>query len=160
MTSDQACLLIVDPQPEFLNAVPGLEQKLLGLVRSFPGRIILTEFQVQSGTAFVDRLGLSEGAVSPARAAFRSRASNVIVKKTYSPARADIEQIVSQEDEILLAGCDTEACVLATAFLLWDMAVPFYVAKGYTGSSGGDCFKKFALEVMRRSFGADSVVSI
>ena len=52
-----------------------------------------------------------------------------------------------------IVGCDTEACVLATCYNLWDGGLKFRVLKDLCHSSGGPDCHEAALKIMARSFG-------
>lgn len=52
-----------------------------------------------------------------------------------------------------IVGCDTEACVLATCYALWDANIDFRVLKELCYSSGGEALHRAALDIMKRSFG-------
>lgn len=52
-----------------------------------------------------------------------------------------------------IVGCDTEACVLATCYNLWDNHIPFRVLKDLCYSSGGEEQQAAAFKIMGRSFG-------
>lgn len=52
-----------------------------------------------------------------------------------------------------IVGCDTEACVLATCYNLWDNQMKFRILKEHCHSSGGKEAHEAGLKSMRRSFG-------
>lgn len=52
-----------------------------------------------------------------------------------------------------IVGCDTDACVLATCYNLWDGNIKFRVLKHLCHSSGGIECHEAALRIMKRSFG-------
>lgn len=52
-----------------------------------------------------------------------------------------------------IVGCDTEACVLATCYNLWDNEIKFRVLKHLCHSSGGQECHEAGLTIMRRSLG-------
>lgn len=57
------------------------------------------------------------------------------------------------EDEVHILGFDTDACVLATAFNVFDMGCDFKVFTDLCWSSGGKIMHLTGLEVMKRNFG-------
>lgn len=52
-----------------------------------------------------------------------------------------------------IVGCDTDACVLATCYALWDNNIDFRVLKELCYSSGGAALHRAALAIIERSFG-------
>ncbi len=56
-----------------------------------------------------------------------------------------------------IAGVDTDACVFAACFNLWDCGVQPIILANYCSSSGGSMIHKAALSIMQRQFGADSL---
>lgn len=57
------------------------------------------------------------------------------------------------EDEIVIIGFDTDACVLSTAFNVFDMGCNFKVYKDLCWSSGGKIMHLIGLTIMERNFG-------
>ena len=56
-------------------------------------------------------------------------------------------------DKVVIVGFDTDACVLATCFDLFDLGVNFQILADGCWSSGGRSMHKYGLAVMRRQFG-------
>lgn len=59
----------------------------------------------------------------------------------------------SEEDEVDIIGFDTDACVMSTAFYLFNDDVMFHVLEDCVYSSGGEEMHELGLKLMRRQFG-------
>ena len=59
--------------------------------------------------------------------------------------------------KVHVCGMDTEACVLATAFDLWDAKIEFQVLIDYCMSSAGENLHTSAHHIMSKNFGLDVV---
>ena len=58
-----------------------------------------------------------------------------------------------ETDEIDIIGCDSDACVLATCFALFDGGYQFKILTPYIYSTGGDVMHNEAYDIMVRNFG-------
>ena len=52
-----------------------------------------------------------------------------------------------------IIGCDADACVLATAFALWDRRYDFNILSDYIYTTAHDIKKEDILKIMKRNFG-------
>ena len=52
-----------------------------------------------------------------------------------------------------LMGCDADACVMATAFSLWDMGLDFVILEDYIYTTAEEFSKSDILKIMKRNFG-------
>jgi hypothetical protein len=77
-------------------------------------------------------------------------------EKKHGYASKDIFKIATRKDEIDVVGCDSDACVMATAFGLWDKGYNFRVLSKYVYTTG-EVDNDTVIKVMRRNFG-DCVV--
>jgi nicotinamidase-related amidase len=57
-----------------------------------------------------------------------------------------------------ICGVDTDACVMAAVFSLWDSEIRPVVLARYCASSGGDQMHRAALDLMLRQFGVHSIL--
>ena len=80
---------------------------------------------------------------------------NIIKKDTYSIPLNKLYQIVNKKDieNIDIIGVDTDACVLATMFSLWDEKIPFTLLKARTSGKYG--IHDAAKLIMRRNLFLD-----
>lgn len=163
-------LLVIDLQKEFKDRDGAGYEKCLDYIRRCHGkydRMIGTLFTREGypdGTA-IDRqyetcLGW-DGCVGCNESSLEYKPDIVIRKKTYALSAEKLSSALPYEEDsfdcdyrIDIIGCDTDACVLATAFSLWDAGTDFRVLAGFCYSSGGESQHLAALEVMRRSFGS------
>lgn len=56
-----------------------------------------------------------------------------------------------------ICGVDTDACVMASVFSLWDAGLRPVVLEKYCASSGGTQFHRAALDLMLRQFGTGCI---
>ncbi len=76
---------------------------------------------------------------------------DLYTKTTYT---ANINEMgITLDDEIDLIGCDSDACVMATAFALFDGGYKFSILSDYIYSSENEEYNKAALDIMRKNFG-------
>lgn len=64
---------------------------------------------------------------------------------------------LSQFDEVVVVGADTDACVLATALALFDAGVKVVVETSLCITSGGEELQHAALRILTRQLGAERV---
>lgn len=60
---------------------------------------------------------------------------------------------LKSEDEVDIIGFDTDACVLSTAFSVFDIGCNFRILKDLCWSSGGKIMHYTGLAIMERNFG-------
>ena len=84
---------------------------------------------------------------------------NVIEKHTYSAVTPDFEHLCGSADKIYIAGIDTDACVLATAFALFDKGIQPVIIQNCCATSGNANLHKHTLDIMKRQFGKQSVIT-
>ena len=61
--------------------------------------------------------------------------------------------VISDQDKVDVFGFDTDACVLATCFKLFDDRCEFNILTHICWSSGGEVMHDAGLNIMRRQFG-------
>jgi len=83
----------------------------------------------------------------------------VIYKSTYSAVTDELKTLIGQNryKKAYVCGIETDSCVLATAFELFDNGVePMIIIDGCASMRGNE-FHNAAELIMRRSFGEDNV---
>jgi len=147
-------LIVVDLQRAF-GPPPELVENI---------RQILPEYGIVVATQFLNRpKSLYETQLNYTRCQIGSPESEIVIplkpaavfdRFSYGLQPVHIERLkqypVASWD---IVGCDTEACVLATCYNLWDYGIPFKVLKHLCYSSGGEEQQQAAFKVMERSFG-------
>lgn len=147
-------LIVVDLQHAF-NPPPHLVEGI---------RTILPEYGIVVATQFLNKAkSLYETQLNYTSCQIGSRESEIVIplkpkfvfdRFSYGLQPVHIEQLkscpVASWD---IVGCDTEACVLATCYNLWDNGIRFRVRKELCHSSGGIEQHEAALKIMKRSFG-------
>ncbi len=138
------------------------------LVAGIQGEIVAAEAVVATQwlntptSPWVTRMGY-EGAMretDAANLAIHVPTRTTIVPRTrYGLAEEDLALLQQQQvDRWSLCGVETDACVMAVAFSLWDAEVPFQVLSHLCWTSAGDAWHYQALAMMRRQFGTDVVI--
>ncbi len=75
----------------------------------------------------------------------------IIFKSNYS---IDVKTInYNKNNEYYIIGCDSDACVMATAFTLWDNNVAFKILKDYVYTTSKEYNNDVVIKMMQRNFG-------
>lgn len=145
-------LLIIDVQDPFVGEktreVVGFLQELLQ--REQFQCVIQSCWQNHSGSRYETQLGYEQG--REAKPAIHWPDAQVLVRSTYSALNEELRRLLRKEDEIYVAGLETDACVLATLFGLWDGGFSFRVYRKGVGTNREDLAEP-ALALIRRQFG-------
>jgi len=67
-------------------------------------------------------------------------------------------QALRQYQSVHICGVDTDACLMAAVFALWDAEIRPVVLEHYCASSGGPHFHQVAVDLMLRQFGTGCIV--
>ncbi|MGK7390802.1 MAG: isochorismatase family protein [Candidatus Cyclobacteriaceae bacterium M2_1C_046] len=159
-------LLIVDVQNQFIPK--GKKGKIfceqIEDLQSEYKHVAISQFINNPDTFWVKVLKwdkMMEGEPS-AELAFNPAKNSFIYKNdTFSSINDELLQYLEDNsiDEVHLCGVDTDACILATAYELWDLKIPFKVLIDHCVSSAGDNTHSSAHLLMNKNFGFDIVVS-
>lgn len=86
--------------------------------------------------------------------------SKTFDKPSYSPPADDLIQALQNEGitTVVVAGVDTDACVMDTALELFDAGIETYVVSDGSASSGGTEYHEAGIELLERNIGEDYVV--
>jgi nicotinamidase-related amidase len=149
-------LVLVDAQTCFLDRVQGLENAIGRLLAGHRGPVLATRFVNRPGSLYRTCLDWhAAGEDDPAAAipdGIARRVDRVFDKAGYGlTGTALLWQVGAAE--ALVAGCDTDACVMAVAMDLWDAGIRPRVVAPACGSSAGAHAHAVALGMMRRQFG-------
>ena len=71
----------------------------------------------------------------------------------YGYASEYIFKIANKEDSIDIVGCDSDACVLATAFELWDKGYNFRILTDFIYTTANDFTNEDVIKLIKRNFG-------
>ncbi len=88
---------------------------------------------------------------------FPNLSDHVITRTCYSCWGEKLKKLLQPEDDIYIVGLETDACVMATLFSLWDNGYKFKVYEKGVGTTQKD-LQKSAIAMIRRQFGKDCVV--
>ena len=152
-------LFVIDAQEGFLNehtkpALFAIEK----LLQQDWDVIIASQFIGTHGSLFETRLGY-KGMLSLIEqelcAAVAKAAHRVFRKRGYSALTPDAQEFLRfhQCSDVHVCGFDTDGCVLATCFSLWDAGYAPILIEEAVASSGGKAMHAAALEIAKRSFG-------
>jgi nicotinamidase-related amidase len=178
MYSTSRILILVDVQNGFCTSenVEQLERLKRLCKSTHVHGIIATQFVNRQGSLFeraLDWHAMMSGSDVELVDGLRDIADIVVQKSSYSCSGEDLltalrhvyRHIVFEDgeenllpDEVLVAGCDTEACVYATAIGLFDCGVLPIVVEDCCWSSGGKKMHDAGIMIMRRTLGDEQVV--
>ena len=78
------------------------------------------------------------------------KADRYFLHSGYAPVNMDS---LTSGDTVTIVGFDTDACVLATCFSLWDKQITIRILANGCYSSGGETMHQSGLCIMQRQFG-------
>lgn len=155
MTEDKngrKVLLIIDVQEPFLSehtrGVPAFLQELLA--REPFDLVLQSCWQNEPGSRYETQLAYDKG--REANPLLHIPGERVLIRSTYSAVNDDLRRLLQRDDAVYVAGLETDACVLATLFDLWDEGYSFRVYRQGVGTNRPDLAQP-ALALIRRQFG-------
>lgn len=150
-------LLVVDVQKEFVKGVYtlGIFRQISQYVESHNySTVIGTVFKNTVKSNFVKMLDWHKCMHSSKPAV---ACDKVFEKQGYGLSADNIEQL-RKYSRVDIVGIDTDACVMAVAFQLFDAGLNFRILTRYCYSVGGRVLHKAAVTLMRRNFGKAVVI--
>lgn len=145
-------LLIIDVQEPFLSEntqrVPVFLQDLIERERF--ELVIQSCWQNYPGSRYEAELGYKLGA--QASPVISCPGGKVLLRSTYSAVNEELRQLIQKSDRLYIAGLESDACVLATLFDLWDAGFSFRVYRDGIGTNRKDLAEP-TLALIRRQFG-------
>lgn len=156
-------LLIIDVERGFINEntkhIPALvEQKQHEYDTVWAVRLVYGKdspfltIRQRSGIENIER---------PTELAFTPRDdARILEKYGYSAATPELIAALRQEGvtSVDIAGMDTDQCVLATAFGLFDAGMTPRILEHYCASTGGETMHQVAMQLLRRALGEQHIV--
>jgi nicotinamidase-related amidase len=159
--SDADALLIIDMQVGFLHGQNQFIGRIERLTSHFPAeKTYWLKYRNEPGSLYSRHLDWDEFMVPPQTELvppFKPAVEQIFEHFSYSPS-VDLLARLEGCKEVALAGVDTDACVQAAAFTLWDHDIRPLILSDYCMSSGGAHFHNTALDLMRRQFGVGSIL--
>ena len=159
-------LIVIDIQKGFINTKT---RKALEIVEKAKKRLeydvcVLTKFFNSDETSFSQFLHWKRFQTEKEQelAIEIEEKDKTIYKNTYSAVTDDLKSLIcnGKYKKAYICGVETDSCVLATAFELFDNGVkPMIIIDG-CASMRGKKFHKAAELIMRRSFGDENVKSL
>ena len=157
-------LVVVDAQYIFTHAADP-DGRCVGYIarhidRGGYGLVRYTRFVNHPGSLPATQLGYTKAMPTDPKAALvpaiANRADFTLDHAGYGPNPKDADDLVSFVrargiDHATVMGFDTDACVLATAFALWDRGLPTAIDPRGCASSAGTAAHEAALRIARRS---------
>lgn len=141
-------LLVIDLQKEFY--IEDKYEKVLNYINTHRcdyDKVVATVFKNKKDSNFVKRLGYKD-CMYANDSSIEFKADDIIVKNTYT---VPVEQVGSIDDIITIIGCDTDGCVLASLFVLFDNEYNFQVLNEYCYSSGGEQYDNITKQIIKRN---------
>ncbi len=156
-------LLIIDIQHGFIcNGVEEILPSLVELVQKWPCEdLYYLKYKNYPGSSFTRYLDWHEFMTSEQASIVPEvyvEGSAVYNHYGYAPPEDLMVELNNKYENIGICGVDTDACVMAAVFALWDAEIRPFVLAEYCASSGGSQFHRAALDLMLRQFGTGSVI--
>lgn len=159
------CLIIIDVQNGFVSnrtqfVLPSIQQ----LISDFDeGPIIATKFVNREGTGFTDIMHWRRLQSEPETTLIpfvEDGVDCVFEKNTYTAYIEPIAEYLTSNkvDEVLIAGIDTDCCVLTTAISLFEQNIRPVVLADYCASNGGQESHAAAIRVLERTIGHQQIL--
>ena len=166
MIFTDSLLIIVDVQNGFVN---DNTREVLDVVNKAKEKLkydvcVLTKFFNSEETSFSQILNWKRFQTEEEQelSVGIEKHDKVIYKSTYSAVTDELKTLISQNryKKAYVCGIETDSCVLATAFELFDNGVePMIIIDGCASMRGPE-YHNAAELIMRRSFGDDNVKSL
>lgn len=156
-------LLIIDIQHGFIcNGVEQIIPSLVELVHKWPcENLYYLKYKNYPGSSFTKYLDWHEFMTSEQANIVPEvyiKGSAIYNHYGYAPPDDLLVELHSKYESVGICGVDTDACVMAAVFALWDAEIRPFVLAEYCASSGGPQFHRAALDLMLRQFGTGSVI--
>lgn len=154
-------LLIIDIQNGFMSkGAESVIAPVVELVSAWPQEhIYYLKYRNYPDSLFARHLDWQELMTSPevdfVSGTYRE-GSPVFEHFGYKPPD-DLIAALKQYKTVGICGVDTDACVMAAVFTLWDADIRPVILEKYCASSGGAHFHEAALGLMLRQFGTSCV---
>lgn len=153
-------LLMIDLQTGFVakgtDKVVKFTEKLLQTEKF--DLIVQSRWENYMGSRYEKELGYSAvGNSLETGMCFPQYADHVITRTCYTCWGEKLERLIQKDDDIYVVGLETDACVMATLFSLWDNGYKFHVYENGVGTPNKD-MQKVALQMIRRQFGKECVI--
>jgi len=158
-------ILVIDVQNGFMKASNAyLVRNINRLLAKHPfGAVFCTQFVNTNSTLFAQSLNWHAMQAPPATNIAITIPSNAVVfqKSSYGLTAQHLEQLLNLNvSQIYLCGTDIDACVLAIAFQLFDAGIqPMFIIDCCDTSSTSLTLKESATSILKRSFGAQSIIT-
>lgn len=156
-------LLIIDVQKEFQDN-NGMYEKIIRFCREQEKEydiILPTLFcnNYNENSNFIDKLNWDEcmDVTIKSLEIYPSR-PNAVYEFKYGYASRKILKLADKKEDIIdIVGCDADACIMATAFRLWDEGYNFRLLTDYIYTNADETYgitKDVWLNMMLRNFGS------
>lgn len=158
-------LLVIDLQEQFRDEKGKYEKCVEYVKRRFNDSLVLgTVFQNMNGSMFENHLdwhGCKNECVLAYSVEYPYH--RLIIKNGYGIDSSNefdesVMKLLSETDKsgdvkFSIVGCDADACVLASAFFLWDRGYDFEILSDYIYTTAKEFDVDFVIKLMRRNFG-------
>jgi len=159
-------LLIADVQQGFMNEfTKHIPAEIDKHVKNFNyDLVVATRFINKSGSLFQSELGMQEMTMLSKETKLMGMISNladiVLMKSTYSSLTPDFIKLLEKNNmqEVYLAGINTEAAILATAFDLFGRDIKPKILSALCMSQMGHEVHKGALDILRNTIGSPNIL--
>lgn len=156
-------LLVIDLQNGFMNEnTKELPNKIEEIVNSGKYQnIVFTRFVNSVNSIFSKKLNWN-GCINDRdiQIVINTKNNKILDKSIYSAVNKNLLDYIEKNNikNIYLCGIDTEACILKTAFDLFEKEYNVYVLKDYCASTLGIERHNNAIEILKRNIGEKYII--
>lgn len=153
-------LLIIDVQKGFIKR--GMEKIVSNiqthLVKEKYDMVIQSRWENYMGSRYETALGYTAvGNTAQTEMLITDHTDHVVSRCQYSCVTDKLLKLIDKGDTLYIAGVDSDACVLASLFDLWDLGFVFYVYRDSTGTSAKGLTAP-VLQLISRNFGRGCLI--
>ena len=156
-------LLVIDLQQYFINEnTKEIPSKIEDIVNSGKYKnIAFTRFVNFKNSIYTKKLNWN-GCINKneTQIVIDTKNNKIFNKSIYSAVNKELLNYIEENkiEEIYLCGIDTEACILKTAFDLFEKEYDVYVLKDYCASTLGVKRHNNAIAILKRNIGEKSII--
>jgi len=159
-------LLVIDLQEQFRDS-DGRYEKCIDFINSHTNEYLVvgTVFRNRKGSMFTKHLGW-DGCMDTGAGDIRYNYHHLLEKTGYALSTVYLEKAVAvwaksarfpnndaSKVEYYIMGCDADACVLATAFKMWDRGMRFKLLADHIYTTAEEYGTEDVIKIYRRNFG-------
>lgn len=161
--NNTSLLLVIDVQKNFINKnTRDIPSRIENLIQNNKfNYIVFTKFINDKDSNFYKMLNYKGCMIEEdRRIVIDTKDNKVLEKRTYTALTPELMTYLKENKikDIYLCGIDTDACVLKTAIDLFENNYNVKVIEYCTMSHSGRRYHKFAIKMLKKLIGKDSII--